>query len=138
MWMIVAAVAVAGTLGSLTDWVFMGMLFHGAYNRYPEVWRPSVQGGRSRNAIVFASVAGYGMTAAVVALCAMAHVRSIVGGLEVAAIAWLAGPPLVIVVNGLFIKIDPKITFAHCLGYLARMALAGAAAGAVLGPLAPK
>jgi hypothetical protein len=46
-------------------------------------------------------------------------------------LAWLAGPPVVIIINGLFIKIDPKITAAHCLGYAARMLLAGLAAGIV-------
>ncbi|MFI4950480.1 MAG: hypothetical protein ACHP7A_05530 [Caulobacterales bacterium] len=133
MWMIVAAIAVAGTLGSLTDWLFMGVLFHDAYNRYPEVWREGVREGKSRGAIVWASVLGYVMTAAAVGLCAMAHVTSVAGGLAVAALAWLAGPPVVIVVANLFVKIDQKISVAHCIGYAARLLLAGAAAGFVLG-----
>ena len=28
--LIIAAIAVAGTLGSVTDWLFMGVLFHDA------------------------------------------------------------------------------------------------------------
>jgi hypothetical protein len=136
MWMIIAAVVVAGTLGALTDWLFMGVLFHDAYNRYPEVWRPGVREGQSRRAIIWASLLGYVMTAGVVGLCYLARVDSVGGGLHVALLAWFAGPLIVIVVNGLFIKLDPKITFAHCAGYLARALLAGAAAGAVMGPLA--
>ena len=92
--------------------------------------------GESRGAIIVSSVLGFVITAAVVALCVLAHVTGIVGGLGVAALAWLAGPPVVIIVNGMFIKIDPKITIAHCLGYGARIVLAGLAAGVALGPLA--
>jgi hypothetical protein len=133
MLMLVVAVAVAGTASTFTDWLFMGVLFHDAYNRYPEVWREGVRGGKSRGAIVWASVLGYVMTAGVVALCCAAHVRGVGGGLLVGALAWLAGPPVVIVVNNLFVKIDPRITIAHCAGYAARLLLAGAAGGFVLG-----
>ncbi len=132
MWRIAAAVVIAGTLGSLTDWLFMGVLFHDAYNRYPEVWRPGVRDGKSRNAILWASALGYVMTAAVAALCVLSHVHSILDGLVVGALAWLAGPLVVIVVNNMFVKIDTKITIAHCAGYAARLLLAGAAAGVAL------
>ena len=127
-----AAVVIAGTLGSLTDWLFMGVLFHDAYNRYPEVWRPGVRDGKNRGAIIWSSVLGYVMTAAVVALSSLAHVTSIQGGLEIGALAWLAGPVVVIVINNMFVKIDGKITVAHCIGYGARLLLAGAAAGIAL------
>jgi hypothetical protein len=133
MLMLGVTVAVAGTASTFTDWLFMGVLFHDAYNRYPEVWREGVRDGKSRGAIIWSSVLGYVMTAAVVALCCVAHVRGVGGGLVVGALAWLAGPPVVIVVNNLFVKIDPKITLAHCAGYAARLLLAGAAGGFVLG-----
>jgi hypothetical protein len=132
MWKLAAAVAIAGTLGSFTDWLFMGVLFHDAYNRYPEVWRPGVRDGKSRNAIIWSSVLGYVMTAAVVALSAISHAHSIQDGLVVGALAWLAGPLVVIVINNMFVKIDGRITVAHCLGYGARLLLAGAAAGVAL------
>ncbi len=129
MEMIFAAVIVAGLLGSLTDWVFMGLLFHGAYNRYPEIWRPGIRDGKDRTAIIWSSLLGFVMTGGVIALCRMALVQTIPGGLAVATLAWLAGPVITIVINGFFIKIDRRIVFAHCLGYLARMLLAGIAAG---------
>jgi hypothetical protein len=133
MWMIIAAIAVAGTLGTFTDWLFMGILFHETYNKYPEVWWAGIREGKdNQRGIIAASILGYVMTAGVVLLCAMANVRTIVGGLEVAFLAWLAGPLVPIVVNGFFIKLDPKITFAHTIGYLARLVLAGAAAGIAL------
>jgi hypothetical protein len=132
MWMMLAAIAVTGTLSTLTDWLFMGVLFHDLYNRYPEVWWPGIREGKDRRAIIWASVLGYVMTTAVILLCVITGVHSIGGGLFVGFVAWLAGPPIVIIVNGMFIKIDPKITAAHCAGYLARMLLAGAGAGIVL------
>ena len=136
MGMIIIAILVAGTLGGLTDWLFMGVLFHDAYNTFPEVWRPGIREGTERKAIIIASLLGYVMTGAVVALCCLARVHDVVGGIEIAVLAWLAGPPFLIIINGMFIKIDPKVTVAHCLGYLARMLLAGIAAGLVMGPFA--
>ena len=138
MLLIIAAVIAAGTLGSLTDWLFMGVLFHDAYDAHPEVWRPGIRDGADKGAIIASSLLGYLITAAVVGLCVVARVHGIGGGLLVGALAWLAGPPVVLIVNGLFIKIDPRITAAHCLGYGARMLLAGLAGGLALGPLAPR
>ncbi len=131
--MLLAAAFGAGTAATFTDWLFMGVLFHAAYNTYPEVWRPGIRDGSERSAIIAASIIGYVMSFAVAVLCAMAGAAGIVAGLKVAVVAWLAGPFTVLTINAFFIKFDNKITFAHCLGWLARMALAGAAAGYVLG-----
>ena len=131
-WMLIAAAFGAGTVSSFTDWLFMGVLFHDAYNTYPEIWWPGIRDGKDRGAVIWSSIIGYIMSAAIVALCALAGAASIVTGLEIAALACAAGPLTILVINGLFIKFDPKITFAHCLGWLARMALAGGAAGYVL------
>ena len=134
MWTVIAAIAVSGLLGVLTDWLFMGLLFHEAYNAYPEIWRPGVREGE-RGAIVWSGALGLIMSAGVVALVAVTGAGTPLGGAGVGVLAWIAGPFVVIVVNGLFVKIDTKITVAHCLGYLARMAVAGAVAGSIL-PLA--
>jgi hypothetical protein len=131
-WMLIAAWFGAGVVGSFSDWLFMGVLFHDAYNRFPEVWRPGIREGTERSAVIWSSLLGFVMSGAIVVLCAIVGVNSIATGLEIAALVWLAGPFVILVVNGFFIKIDGKITFAHCLGWLARMALAGAAAGFVL------
>jgi hypothetical protein len=130
-WIPLAAVLVAGTAATFTDWLFMGVLFHAEYNRYPEVWWPGIRGGKETGAIIWSSAIGYVSTAAIFILCILAGVHSIPAGLIVSAIAWIAGPLCVIVINGFFIKIDPKVTFSHCIGYLARFAIAGAAAGYV-------
>jgi len=131
-WIAVAAILGAGTLATFTDWLFMGVLFHAEYNRYPEVWWP--REGKEMAAIIWASAIGYVMTAAIFVLCALAGARTIEAGLTIAAIAWIAGPLGIIVINGFFIKIAPQITFSHCVGYLARFAIAGACAGYVFSP----
>jgi len=132
MMMLIGAVLAAGILGSFTDWLFMGVLFHDAYNAYPEIWRPGIRDGKDKGAIVWSIALGFIMSAGVIALCAVAGVEGVWNGLGVALLVWIAGPLVVIVINGLFVKLDPKITFAHCLGYLARLLIAGAAAGIVL------
>jgi len=134
MWTVLVAIAVSGLLGALTDWLFMGVLFHDSYNTHPEIWRPGVREGE-HGAILWSVALGLVMSAAVVALCAVAGAGTALAGVGVGFLAWLAGPFVVIVINGLFVKIDTKITVAHCLGYLARMAIAGAVAGLML-PLA--
>ncbi len=133
MWLLLAAIAISGTVATLTDWLFMGVMYHSAYLKYPEVWWRI--GGSSRREIMWSSILGYTMSAGVVGLCVLANANSIPAGLTVAALTWLAGPLVILVVNGLFIKIDPRVTFAHCIGWFARMALAGISAGLVLGPL---
>ena len=130
-WMIVAGILGAGTLAVFTDWLFMGVLFHDAYNRHPEVWWPGIREGKEIGPIIWSSAIGYVMTAAIFALCALSDVHSVESGLAVAAVAWIAGPLSIIVINGFFIRIDPKITFSHSIGYLTRFAIAGAAAGFV-------
>jgi hypothetical protein len=108
--------------------------FHEAYNRHPEIWRPGIREGNERSAIIWSSVLGYVMSGGVIALCVLTQTRGIASCLIVAFVAWLAGPFVIVVINGFFMKIDPKVTFAHCLGWLARMAIAGIAAGLALPP----
>jgi hypothetical protein len=123
---------VAGLLGSVTDWFFMGRLFHDAYNRYPEVWRPGIAQGNEKNAIFLSVGIGFLMSFAVVGLCALAGVTGITGGLALALLAWVAGPLAITAINGLFMKLDPRVILSHSVGYLLRFLLAGVAAGLAL------
>lgn len=131
-WHLIIAVLVAGTVASFTDWLFMGVLFHARYNTYPEVWWPELRAGKDRRGIMWATALGYVSAAAIVTLCALAAVNDIGHALIFATLAWVAGPMLVLVANGFFIKLDPLITVAHCAGYLARFLIAGLAAGIAL------
>ena len=132
MGILIAAILAAGILGTFTDWLFMGVLFHNAYNTYPEIWRPGIRDGKDKAAILWAGALGFVMSAGVIALCALVGAGGVWSGLGVALLVWIAGPLPILVINGMFVKLDSRITFAHCLGYLARMLIAGAAAGLVL------
>lgn len=132
IWMLVAAALVAGTLATFTDWLFMGVLFHARYLRYAEVWWPGLREKGDRRAIFISSLLGYLSSFAIVALATIANAQGVANALCLAILAWVAGPLVVLVTNGFWIKIDPAITLAHSLGWLARFAIAGIAAGLVL------
>lgn len=110
----------------------MGVLFHQHYNRYPEVWWPEFRENGDKKAIIYSAVLAYVTSAAIVALCWMAPSHGFAEAVVLSLLAWIAGPVVVLVTNGLWIKIDPRVTFAHTLGWLARFVLAGVAAGFVL------
>jgi Mg/Co/Ni transporter MgtE len=132
-WMLIAAIIVAGVLSSLTDWFFMGVLFHDRYNKYPDTWW--LRGGSQdaeRSPILWSTALGFVTAAAVVLLCVFAGVTSITGGLIVAALAAAAGPLVTTITNGMWIRIDPAVTAAHTLGYIVRFLIAGIAAGFAL------
>ena len=127
-WMPVVAILVAGTLSTFTDWLFMGVLFHERYFKYPEVWRPDFRDkGADRRAILYSSLLDYVTAAGVVVLCLVAGARDLHGALIVAALAWAAGPLVGTITQWVWFKIDGLVSFAHTLGYLARFLIAGAA-----------
>jgi len=132
MLLLIGMAVLAGVLGSVTDWLFMGVLFHDAYNRHPEIWRPAIGAGRDKTAVLLSVTIGFLMSFAIVGLCAFANVAGVMQGTLVALLAWIAGPLAVMAINGLFIKLDPRIIVAHSIGYLLRFVLAGAAAGLAL------
>jgi hypothetical protein len=131
-WMMIAAIVAAGTVATFTDWLFMGVLFHQHYNRYPEVWWESFREKGDRTAIIYSSLLAYVTAAGVILLCSVAKSRGMAEALELSLLAWIAGPLVVVITNGFWIKIDPRVTFAHATGYLARFVIAGIAAGLVL------
>jgi hypothetical protein len=133
-WRLVAAIAVAGTIGSFTDWLFMGVLFHARYDRYPEVWWPGLRQKKAdTRAIVIASALGYVTSAGVVLLCLFTGSTSLEGALVISTLAWVAGPLVMQVTNGFWIKFDPLLTLSHSVGYLVRFLIAGVAAWVALG-----
>ena len=116
-----------------TDWLFMGVLFHERYNRYPEVWWPEFRQKGDVRAIAIASALGYLTSAGVILLCWYVGAVDFRSALAVAVLAWIAGPLVMQVTNGFWIKFDPWLTVSHSLGYLVRFLIAGAAAAIALG-----
>jgi hypothetical protein len=130
-WIVLVAVFAAGTLSSVTDWVFMGVLFADRYQTYPDTWWPRDKKTET-TPILYSTALGYITATAVMALCAMAGVDGIVSGMKVAAIAWVAGSLVQVATTQIWVRIDPAVSLAHGLGYLVRFLIAGIAAGIAL------
>lgn len=131
MWTLIVATFVAGTLATFTDWLFMGVLFHDRYLLHPEVWRDRHQ-GIGKSAILLSSALDYVAAGAIIALCDNLYIFDLESTLLVAVLAWIAGPLVVVVTNGFFVKFDPWVSATHAAGYLARFVIAGVAAAIVL------
>lgn len=134
MGMFALAVLVAAIAASLTDWLFMGVLFHDAYNTYPEIWWPGVRDGETKGAVIWSSVLGLVMSAAVVFVCHLAG-AGLWSSLLIALVMFIAGPFALLLINFQFVKSDVWMLISHNIGYLVRFLIAGAAAGLIL-PLA--
>ena len=117
------AVVVSGAAASLTDWFFMGVLFHGKYLATPEIWRKRPSESETRY-ILASTVLGVLSCAAFILLCRWTGtLTSVSGSLRVAILAWLAAPLPVIGMNVIWTKMHPLTGVAHMLGWLARFAV---------------
>ena len=128
---LVWAALLGAFLGSLADWLFAGILFHGRYMRHPEVWREGVSAGEPRR-IVMAQGLALLTSAAFVALAAKLGQTDPSGALKLAAMIWAIGPLPLLLANSLFIKIDPMVTASHAAGWLVKLLLCGAAVAILL------
>ena len=117
------AILIGAVLGSLADWLFAGVIFHGRYQVYPEVWRAGSERGR----IVLAQALALLTSAAFVALSWKLHQTDYSGNLKLAAMIWLIGPLPMLLANALFIKIDHLVTASHAAGWLVKLLLIAAA-----------
>ena len=122
--MLIVAILAAGIAATFTDWLFMGVLFHDRYMRHPEVWREGIAGGKDRTAVIYSCALDFVAAAAIIGLCVLADIHSFWPAVGVAIFAWIAGPLVIMVTNGFFMKIDWAIVGTHSLGYLVRFLLA--------------
>jgi hypothetical protein len=122
--MVVLAVLVSGIVSTFTDWLFMGVLFHDRYMKYPEVWRDGIVGGKDRTAVLYSCALDFVAAAGFVALCVLANINTLWPAVGVAIFAWIAGPLVIMITNGFFMKLDWVIVGAHSLAYLVRFLVA--------------
>jgi Protein of unknown function (DUF1761) len=125
--MVILAILAAGLAATFTDWLFMGVLFHDRYMRYPEVWRDGIVGGQDRTAVIYSCALDFVAAAGIVALCVLADIHTLWPAIGVAVFAWVAGPLVITITNGFFMKIDWAVIGAHCAAYLVRFLIAGIA-----------
>jgi len=120
---ILVAIIAAGFVSSLTDWIFAGVLFHGKYLTYPEVWRQS-PGKSETPAVAWSVVLGFITAAAFILACEEFHVHGYAATLKLAALCWLMVPLPLLITNALFIKLHPLVVVSHSLGWLAKLTVA--------------
>lgn len=123
------AMGVSFVVASLSDWLFMGLLFHNSYKVYPEVWRES-ENERSRILIAqaFSAMTAIGF----VLLASRLRLVDLRGALALAAMVWIIGPLPLLLGNHLFIKLDPKVTLSHAVGWLVKLLLVGCVTAAFI------
>ena len=119
------ATLIGAVLGSLADWLFAGILFHGRDQVYPEVWREGA--GAQRHRIVLAQALALVTAGAFVVLAWKLHQTNWSATLKLAAMIWLIGPLPLLLTNSLFIKIDHLVTASHAAGWLVKLLLIAAA-----------
>jgi hypothetical protein len=112
-----AVVVLASLIASVTDWLFMGAIFHDRYLIYPEVWRGRLDEVAKiawSQLIAILSCLGFALLAGMLRLRTM-------GALLVAAfLVWLAVAVPMLVQDGIWMKLDSWVLGAHALGWLAR------------------
>jgi hypothetical protein len=126
------AVLVSGVATTFTDWLFMGVLFHGKYLATPEIWRLK-PGQSDTRSIVASSLVGVVSCAAFIWLCRWAGALTPRSELHMAGLAWIVGPVPILVSNIVWTKMHPLLGVSHSLGWLARFAVSGLIAGWLLG-----
>ena len=119
-WHVFAAALVGAVLGSIADWVFAGVLFHGRYQRHAEVWRTE---GSEMFRIGGAQILCLLTSFAFVMLATMLGRVDLPETLKLAAMIWLVAPLPLLVTNALFIKIDILVTASHGAGWLVKLLL---------------
>jgi hypothetical protein len=115
------AVLVATFVTSLTDWYFMGVLFHDKYMAHPETWRNTGNAKGERLAVALSTLVGFLACAMFIHLALHLGLTGWHTAIAFAVGAWLAVAVPLIVTNGFFIKIHPLNSLAMCLGWLARL-----------------
>jgi hypothetical protein len=126
------ATFVTGFITSLTDCVFGGILFHGKYSAYPEIWRQGPSRGEAP-AVAWSIALGFLTSAAFVSACIAFGVHGYRASLELAGLCWLMVPVPLLITNALFIKLHPLVVVSHSLGWLAKLGVAAVVAGFLLG-----
>jgi hypothetical protein len=119
------AVVLSGFATCITDWLFMGVLFHQKYLATPEIWRLKAGQGETRS-ISLSTLLGFLSCAALLYLYVGTGTLVVYGAmLRMAALVWLAGAVPIILINIVWIKMHPLLGVSHSLGWLVRFVVTG-------------
>ena len=120
-------VLAAGIASSVTDYLFMGVLFHDKYNTHPEVWRSPK--GDDKRAIAIGTAMGFVVCAIFTFVCYRLNLQfySMSVPLKLAVAVWAMGALPIVISNSLWMKLHPQIALAHSLGWLAKFVVTAVA-----------
>ncbi|HEY1880731.1 MAG TPA: DUF1761 family protein [Caulobacteraceae bacterium] len=122
-------VVIGVVVSACIDWLLSGVLFHGAYNATPEIWRTGLTEATKIGYSAAFSVIGVAAFAWLVGRSGRPDLRS---ALLVALAAWLAGPVPVLLTDLIWIKLDSTAVAVNGAEWLARFVVTGLAAAALL------
>mgnify|MGYP003385701274 CR=1 FL=1 len=119
------AIAASAVVASFTDWLFMGVLFHDRYLKWPEIWR-NPPGKSNTGLIIRSQIIGIISSAGLATLLVFVNARDYVPAFLIAGFAWAAGPVPILANNSLWIKFDSAVALSHAIGWLARYLITAA------------
>lgn len=123
------AIAIGFVVASLSDWLFMGVLFHERYKVFPEVWRETKNEGKR---VAIAQAFSLLTAAGFVLLANRLGSVSLEAALGLAAMIWIIAPLPLLLANHLFFKLDLAVTASHAVGWLVKLLLIGAVTATLL------
>ena len=122
-------VVVSGVVASVTDYLFMGLLFKAKYQEAPEIWR---QGTSETRKIIYSELIGLITCAAFAWLLVGLGHQGLVPGLKTALAVWVIAAIPILFTNSLWIRLSPWIAASHSVGWLARLVVTAVAASYLL------
>jgi hypothetical protein len=124
---VVMACVVACISASFTDWLFFGVLFHERYKAFPEVWRRAPGAGGEGKDVGVSIVIGFLTPLCFVLLCRAVGLSGVREVRLLVLAPWGATALPLLATNYIFMKIHPLVLVSHSLGWLAKLAVSGAA-----------
>jgi hypothetical protein len=125
-----ALALIAATVAiSLTDWLLFGVVFHERYAATPATWRNVPEGKKIAVSMLFAAIG----TAAFFCLAHSLNLHGVADLTLLTGLTWAAASLPQTVTNTLYVNYAPVLVVSHSLGWLARLAIAAAAYGMIIG-----
>ncbi len=116
------AVVASGILMCVSDWLFMGVLFHDKYKQYPEVWRDP-EGKKEMTKVLWSTLMGFVIAAVFIYVAARWQFETYAVSLKLAVAVWVMGPLPLIISNGMWFKFPKELVVSHSLGWLAKFCI---------------
>lgn len=108
----------AGTVSTLTDWVFAGDWMHKRFT-YPEIWREN-HGGKPA---MLAALLPFLTCAALAYTAVRLDIETMLNAAKLAAAIWVIGPLPLILTNAAYIKMHRVFVIAYAFSWLVKLTI---------------